>query len=127
MERTKKFILKKIQKIFLFVKICEKKCRQKELKAFTLIEMLIVLAIISILILLFVPNLIKEKSQVQKTGEAAVVKVVENQAQLYELDHDDEKPNLSELLSAGMITQKQISAYDNYYDQNKNEERNFND
>ena len=38
MERTKKFILKKIQKIFLFVKICEKKCRQKELKAFTLIE-----------------------------------------------------------------------------------------
>ncbi|MER6106529.1 prepilin-type N-terminal cleavage/methylation domain-containing protein, partial [Streptomyces sp. NPDC001832] len=62
MERTKKFILKKIQKIFLFVKICEKKCRQKELKAFSLIEMLIVLAIISILILLFVPNLIKEKS-----------------------------------------------------------------
>lgn len=38
MERTKKFILKKIQKIFLFVKICEKKRRQKELKAFTLIE-----------------------------------------------------------------------------------------
>ena len=88
----------------------------------TLIEMLIVLAIISILILL-----IKEKSQVQKTGEAAVVKVVESQAQLYEIDHDDEKPTLSELLSAGMITQKQISAYDNYYDQNKNEERNFND
>ena len=81
----------------------------------------------SILILLFVPNLIKEKSQVQKTGEAAVVKVVESQAQLYELDHDDEKPSLPELLSAGMITQKQISAYDNYYDQNKNEERNFND
>lgn len=47
MERTKKFILKKIQKIFLFVKISEKKCRQKELKAFTLIEMLIVLAIIN--------------------------------------------------------------------------------
>jgi len=38
MERTKNLILKKIQKIFLFVKICEKKCRQKELKAFTLIE-----------------------------------------------------------------------------------------
>ena len=57
--------------------------------------MLIVLAIISILILLFVPNLIKEKSQVQKTGEAAVVKVVESQAQLYELDHDDEKPSLA--------------------------------
>ncbi|WGV31668.1 competence type IV pilus major pilin ComGC [Lactococcus sp. NH2-7C] len=89
--------------------------------------MLIVLAIISILILLFVPNLIKEKTQVQKTGESAVVKVVESQAQLYELDHNDEKPSLSDLFGAGMITQKQISAYDNYYEQNKNEERNFND
>lgn len=95
--------------------------------AFTLIEMLIVLAIISILILLFVPNLIKEKAQVQKTGEAAVVKVVESQAQLYELDHDNDKPNLSELLSAGMITKKQVTAYDDYYDQNKNEQRNFED
>lgn len=127
MMNKKTFILKSIQQIVLFVRIYMGKCRQKEQKAFTLIEMLIVLAIISILILLFVPNLIKEKSQVQKTGEAAVVKVVESQAQLYELDHDDEKPTLSELLSAGMITQKQISAYDNYYDQNKNEERNFND
>ena len=38
MERTRKLILKKIQRIFLFVKTCEKKCRQKELKAFTMIE-----------------------------------------------------------------------------------------
>ncbi|MDU1630726.1 MAG: competence protein ComGC, partial [Lactococcus lactis] len=58
---------------------------------------------------------------------AAVVKVVESQAQLYELDHDNDKPNLSELLSAGMITQKQVTAYDDYYDQNKNEQRNFDD
>ncbi|MDM5146690.1 ComG operon protein 3 [Lactococcus lactis] len=114
-------------KALSLIKIHGRKLWQKKQKAFTLIEMLIVLAIISILILLFVPNLIKEKSQVQKTGEAAVVKVVESQAQLYELDHDDEKPNLSELLSAGMITQKQVTAYDDYYDQNKNEQRNFDD
>ncbi|MCA2390414.1 competence type IV pilus major pilin ComGC [Lactococcus sp. NH2-7C] len=127
MIKKKDYILKRIQKIFLIFRVWGKKCYQKEQKAFTLIEMLIVLAIISILILLFVPNLIKEKTQVQKTGESAVVKVVESQAQLYELDHNDEKPSLSDLFGAGMITQKQISAYDNYYEQNKNEERNFND
>ena len=116
-----------MSKALSLIKIHGRKLWQKKQKAFTLIEILIVLAIISILILLFVPNLIKEKAQVQKTGEAAVVKVVESQAQLYELDHDNDKPNLSELLSAGMITQKQVTAYDDYYDQNKNEQRIFDD
>ncbi|MEY8514462.1 competence type IV pilus major pilin ComGC [Lactococcus taiwanensis] len=92
----------------------------------TLIEMPIVLAIISILILLFVPNLIKEKAQVQKTGEAAVVKVVESQAQLYELDHDD-IPTLTTLMSAKLISEKQKESYDDYYAQNKDEKRALDD
>ena len=91
---------------------------RKTVEAFTLIEMLIVLAIISILILLFVPNLLKEKAQVQETGQAAVVKVVESQAQMYELDHAG-TPTLSDLQAAGMISKKQAEAYDAYYAANK--------
>lgn len=68
----------------------------------------------------------KEKNQVQKTGEAAVVKVVESQAQLYELDHEA-KPTLSDLLAADMITKKQVESYDDYYLQNKTEVREFSD
>ena len=41
--------------------------------------------IISVLLLLFVPNLTKKKDSVKETGNAAVVKVVESQAELYEL------------------------------------------
>ena len=93
---------------------------KKTVKAFTLIEMLVVLAIISILILLFVPNLLHEKQEVQKTGEAAVVKVVESQAQLYELDHSD-AATLTNLQASGMITSKQAASYEDYYAQNKTE------
>ena len=45
-------------------------------QAFTLIEMLVVLLIISVLLLLFVPNLTKQKDSVKETGNAAVVKAV---------------------------------------------------
>lgn len=39
-------------------------------KAFTLVEMLFTLVIISILLLLFVPNLNKQKDAVKDTGDA---------------------------------------------------------
>lgn len=61
---------------------------------------------LSVFLILLCAKFDKRKSTSSKTGEAAVVKVVESQAQLYELDHDNDKPNLSELLSAGMITKK---------------------
>ena len=45
--------------------------------------MLVVLLIISVLLLLFVPNLTKQKDAVDDKGKAAVVKVVESQAELF--------------------------------------------
>ena len=56
-----------------------KKLKTLKVKAFTLVEMLVVLLIISVLMLLFVPNLTKQKDAVSDTGNAAVVKVVESQ------------------------------------------------
>ena len=43
-----------------------KKILKKKVKGFTLIEMLVVLGIISILLLLFVPNLSKQKQKIQE-------------------------------------------------------------
>ena len=63
-----------------------KSLRTLKVKAFTLIEMLVVLLIISVLLLLFVPNLTKQKDSVTDTGNRAVVKVVESQAELCWLD-----------------------------------------
>ena len=80
-----------------------KKLNKLKVQAFTLVEMLIVLLVISVLLLLFVPNLTKQKDAVSDTGTAAVVKVVESQAELYELKNTNEKASLSKLVSAGII------------------------
>ena len=48
------------------------KLKETKAKAFTLVEMLVVLLIISVLLLLFVPNLTKQKDAVNDKGKAAV-------------------------------------------------------
>lgn len=96
------------------------KCKDKKVKAFTLLEMLVVLIIISVLLLLFVPNLSKQKESVTRTGNAAVVKVVESQAELFELQETGRKASLSTLKSGGYITEKQEKAYLDYYKDSSN-------
>lgn len=72
--------------------------------------MLVVLLIISVLMLLFVPNLTKQKDVIQSKGNAAVVKVVESQLEMYKLEHDGEAtPEI--LAQEGYITKDQLKAY----------------
>ncbi|MFM0599988.1 competence type IV pilus major pilin ComGC [Streptococcus suis] len=87
-----------------------KKLIEMKVKGFTLVEMLVVLGIISLLLLLFVPNLSQQKDAIQKKGDAAVVKVVESQMELYELEHDKEA-TVADLQQAGYITEKQAEQY----------------
>lgn len=99
--------------------------KHKRFAAFTLIEMLVVLLIISILILLFVPNLTKQKESIRNTGRGAVVKVVESQAELYELENES-YPSLSSLVSGGYISQEQADNYNEYYAKNADKPRQVN-
>ncbi|CYU52932.1 prepilin-type N-terminal cleavage/methylation domain-containing protein [Streptococcus suis] len=87
-----------------------KKLIEMKVKGFTLVEMLVVLGIISLLLLLFVPNLSQQKDAIQEKGNAAVVKVVESQMELYELEHDKEA-TVEDLQQAGYITEKQAKQY----------------
>lgn len=100
-----------------------KTLENKKAKAFTLLEMLMVLLIISVLMLLFIPNLSKQKEKVTDKGNAAVVKIVENQAELYELN-EGKKPGLSELEKNGNITKNQVEAYNDYFKKHPTESRN---
>ena len=77
--------------------------KKQKYAGFTLLEMLIVLLIISVLILLFVPNLAKHK-------ETAIVKIVESQIELYTLEKN-KTPSLNELVNEGYITKEQLDKY----------------
>lgn len=90
-----------------------KKFQQKTKSAFTLIEMMIVLLIISILVLLFIPNLAKQKDNVETQGDKAIEKVVENQKELYEIETGDKvtDSDLELLVSGGYLTEKQVAQY----------------
>ncbi|MDV6377896.1 competence type IV pilus major pilin ComGC [Sporosarcina sp. GW1-11] len=58
----------------------------KNEKGFTLIEMMIVLLIITVLILIAIPNVTKHSKSIDEKGCEAYVKMVEGQIQAYKMD-----------------------------------------
>ena len=84
----------------------------KKKKGFTLIELLICLFIIGLMMLLIIPNIAKQREKAQEKSDAAIVKVIENQQELYQLDKNvKEKPDVSTLKNNGYITQEQLDSY----------------
>ncbi|MFC3039054.1 competence type IV pilus major pilin ComGC [Virgibacillus xinjiangensis] len=81
----------------------------KSNKGFTLIEMLIVLTIISVLIILIVPNLSTRSESVHDTGCEALVSVVESQVALYHLENGDYPETLAALAADDYITEDQTT------------------
>lgn len=85
--------------------------KKKKLKGFTLLEMMVVLFVISILLLLFVPNIMKQKESAQNKNDESIVKVVETQMEVYELETGN-RPTLEELVTNEYITDKQKETYE---------------
>ncbi|MBO9129666.1 competence type IV pilus major pilin ComGC [Bacillus sp. 165] len=71
-------------------------------KGFTLLEMLLVMLVISVLLLLIIPNVVTQRSAVQSKGCEALIKSVEAQAQAYELEHN-KFPSIGELKNGNYI------------------------
>lgn len=79
----------------------------KNQKGFTLIEMLIVLMIISVLIILIVPNLAEKGQEVNDKGCHALVSVVQAQVAAFTLEEGKAPVSLDTLATAGYITEEQ--------------------
>lgn len=76
-------------------------------KGFILLEMVIVIMIISFLFLLTVPNIQKVLGIVDKKGCEAQLKVIDAAILQYELKNDSTPSSTSDLISEGLITDKQ--------------------
>lgn len=70
----------------------------KNEKGFTLIEMMIVLLIISVLLMITIPNVTKHNSTINNKGCEAFVKMVQGQVQAYEMD-EGYSPTVEELVA----------------------------
>ena len=74
----------------------------KNEKGFTLIEMMIVLLIITVLILIAIPNVTKHSKSIDEKGCEAYVKMVEGQIQAYKMDKK-KIPTLGDLSTDGYL------------------------
>lgn len=72
-------------------------------KGFTLIEMLIVLLIISVLILITIPNVTKHFATIDEKGCSAYVSMVQGQVEAYRVDKM-EYPTVAQLIEEGYIS-----------------------
>ena len=74
-------------------------------KGFTLIEMMIVLLVISVLLIITIPNITKHNSTINNKGCDAFLKMVEAQTQAYEMDNPNTTVSISLLKEKEYLTQ----------------------
>ncbi|MDQ0413674.1 competence type IV pilus major pilin ComGC [Mesobacillus stamsii] len=74
----------------------------KNQKGFTLIEMMIVLLVISVLLIITVPNIATHNSNINNKGCEAYIKLVETQVQAYKMDKNT-TPDFQLLYDAGYL------------------------
>ncbi|WP_173916159.1 competence type IV pilus major pilin ComGC [Halobacillus sp. Marseille-Q1614] len=72
-------------------------------KGFTLIEMLIVLLIISVLLMIAIPNLTNNTDSVREKGCEALVLTAEAQIEAYYIDHDNYPESITALVTEGYL------------------------
>lgn len=75
---------------------------------FTLIEMALVLFVISVLLLLFIPNIGSHQRTADETGIEALETVIHAQVELYKMEFENQTPNYSDLQERGYLTADQV-------------------
>lgn len=87
--------------------IIKRKLRNEE-DGFTLIEMLLVLLVISVLIILIIPNIAAQSRNVQDTGCEAQVRMVQSQIESYTLNEGAGPASIQDLVP-DYLTADQVS------------------
>ena len=91
--------------------------KKTKMKAFTLVEMAIVIFIISLLILIIIPNVAKQRSNAENGNTQALQAELDTQAQLYADEKGTAMENVAptDLEKAGYLTAKQVAAIEKHH------------
>lgn len=81
----------------------------KQSKAFTLLEMTIVVIIISVIFLLTVPSIQKTLTVVNNKGCKAIEKVADAAILEYKMEYNEYPSSVSNLVSAGLLSEEQLT------------------
>lgn len=84
----------------------------KKESGFTLLEMIIVLAVICLIFLLTLPNIKQKQDIINRKGCDALIEVVNSQILLYRIENDEEVSDIDELISEGYLKEKQAKCPD---------------
>ena len=82
-------------------------------KGFTLVEMLVVLLIISILILVTIPNVSKHFATIDEKGCDAYILMLQGQVEAYKLNHNEYPASVSDLIEQDYIVEEDLRCPDN--------------
>src|SRR4051794_8600360 len=77
--------------------------KMKNEKGFTLIEMMIVMLIISVLLIITIPNITKHNANINDKGCQAFVKMVQAQVQAYQMEKKKLPTSVQDLVDAGYL------------------------
>ncbi|MEW9107725.1 competence type IV pilus major pilin ComGC [Cytobacillus gottheilii] len=80
----------------------------KNQRGFTLIEMMIVLLVISVLLIITVPNVTQHNSKINSKGCDAFVQMVQAQVQAYEMDEKELPATIQELADKEYLNENQL-------------------
>lgn len=80
----------------------------KQEKGFTLVEMMIVLLVITVILLVALPNVTKHSSSINQKGCKALVQMVQGQVQAYEMEYKT-TPTLSDLKEKKYLHESDLS------------------
>ncbi len=76
-------------------------------KGFTVLEMILVLTVVSIIVLVTVPNIAQKKEVINNVGCKALLEVVNGQILMYELNTGEQPGSVEDLVSEDYLTEDQ--------------------
>lgn len=76
-------------------------------RGFTILEMILVLSVISLVFLITLPNIQQKNKIIQEKGCEALLKVVDSQILLYELENLETPSSIQSLINDGYLEEGQ--------------------